>query len=140
MRIIINSFLLIAVHWSCNVNKINGFMCYNESNELKIEQAFIQEEIPGTLWEKSRFYATILIEPFTDSTILLDSIVYISSTFSEVKMTARTSIKFEIQVRDNSLKMEEECVDRATVYFKKDKQNYRQVIPEFLIKDPIYLP
>ena len=134
------SFLLIVTVFACNVNKNKRLEFCSESTELIVEKAFIQEEIPGTQGEESKFYATIEIQTIADTEIILDSIVYISSTFSQVRMKASTSIKFELTERDCSLELEEGVKDRATIYFKKGKQIYRQVINAFLIKEPIYLP
>ncbi len=133
-------FLLITVTFSCNVNRGSDVGNYRESTELVVEQAFIQKEIPGTQGEESKFYVTIQIEPFTNSRIILDSIVYISSTYNEVRIAGINAIKFEVTEKESSLSKDNGVVDRATIFFTKDKQNYRQTISKFLTKEPIYLP
>lgn len=140
MRYFIISFLISTVAFGCAVKKNNGLPSSIVSNELVIAEAFIQPEVPGTRDAASKNYVTIEIKPSLNNEIVLDSILYVSSTFNTVRMRASNRMKFHVTEKECSLETEEGLRDRATVYFRKNNKHYHQVINDFLVKELLWLP
>jgi len=131
--------LIVSQIYACGTSKqIQPIVV---SDVLMVKEAFIQEEIPGTQGEESKFYLDIQFDPIVDSKIKVDSIVFRSTTFE--KATFDFSIDIKKQVYKSKLVTwvnHDYPPNHCTIYFKKEKKHFQQSVKSILVKEPIYLP
>lgn len=131
-------FLLSLLFFlSCKVKTVEDKVT---NDILKVNNIYIQEEVPGTRGEESKLYLNIQLAPFSTEQIILDSILFKSLFYKEVKIPTTNYTRTRIYKREKALLIDDGTLNSVVFYFKKDNQTYLQNINNVLIKEPIYLP
>lgn len=118
-------------------------MSYQLVNDvLKVEEAFIQEEVPGSQGKAPKHYLNIRFSEQWGDNSMIDSIRFDNTSIpslTSITLNRQMMIKEEIPAlaKDNMGKLIKPLV---TIYFKEGKKGFRQVVAPLLVKEPIYLP
>lgn len=141
MRKIIIYFSLISTLFACKTNKNITVLKYEESDVLKFQEAFIQQEIPGTQREKLKTYITLIFsEPITDK-VKLEKLMFVDEIYEIQKINYRIENNLKVDVTNsnfwNQLTIPEAGVK---VYFKLENKLSVQKVTLKIRTEPIYLP
>lgn len=116
---------------------------YKEGN-LKINEVYIQEEIPGDQERTAKKFLTLDVKGQSLENIQLDRIVLKANGY-------RIDPKAEIQPKNNKIKLalqvqslprfiDDEPTIKVIIYYTQVDKIYRQTISSIFIKEPLYLP
>ncbi|MCB0482697.1 MAG: hypothetical protein KDC83_14810 [Flavobacteriales bacterium] len=124
---------------SCKSSKIS---VADSNSKLKIEQAYIQKEVPGLPNMQARFYLNIVFNAKSLDGVKLDSIKMTGAQYTVLSKGNFLNISLnQIRLGIKPLpKIDKNEPNGAILYFHKNNQAYYQLINEILIKEPLFLP
>ena len=130
--------LLISTVLACKTNSSSSASKYEESKELAIELAFIQEEIPGTQGENAKTYITILFSELAGDKVKLEKLWFVGEFYEIQETDYRNEKTLKMNVTKSNF-WNKSAIPEFKLYYKEAKKDVVQEINS-TIKEPIYFP
>ncbi|MBL4709151.1 MAG: hypothetical protein JKY48_12010 [Flavobacteriales bacterium] len=134
-------FFILSILGSCRSNKavVKAAVSYQLSKDIKITEAYLQEEIPGQKDEVSKHFLTIKIEKESlTKEIRIDSIEFETKYYPLSSDSGRSVTKTTIRLKLEKGTILTQSIN-AFVFYTKNEQAFKQTV-SFMVKPPIYLP
>jgi len=135
MRKIIFYLFLINAVLACKSNKNSSALQYED---LNLEAAFIQKEIPGTQGEKTKTYITILFSELISDKVKLEKLHFVGDVYAIQSTDYRDEKTVKIDVTKSDF-WNKSSIPQVKLYYTVAKKSVVQEITS-TIKEPIYLP